>query len=100
MKTRFSKISILLVLFVLTLIPLMASAQTYSNTDDADAAAGCAICGGFTIVFIGIFVVALAVGIALAVWVYKDAKSRGDNPILYGKRDIGYRGSDRKRYYL
>jgi len=55
-------------------------AQTRS-AEDAQAAVGCAACGG---TFLFIIIAALALNIALLVWVARDAKSRGmDSSVLW-----------------
>jgi len=48
-------------------------AQTTSN-EDAQAALGCAACGG---TFLFIIIAVIVLNIALLVWVARDAKSRG-----------------------
>lgn len=52
--------------------------------EEAEACAGCGICGGSVIVLILIPVAILALNIALLVWVARDAKSRGmDSAVLW-----------------
>ncbi len=80
MKRKFTRISLLAILLLITIVPLLALAQT--TTSDEDAAA-CAVCGGVGLVFMIAIVVSLAISVALAFWVYNDSKSRGDNPILW-----------------
>lgn len=59
-----------------------AAAQT-TRADDDNGAAACAACGGGLVAIIAI-VVGLAVAILIAVWVARDAKSRGmDNSVLW-----------------
>lgn len=80
MKSKFTGISLLAVLLLINLVPLLALAQTTTSEEDA---AACAVCGGFGLIFMVILLVSLVIGIALAFWVYNDAKSRGDNAVLW-----------------
>lgn len=79
MKGKLTRISIIMALLLISLVPLLALAQSSSDED----AAACAVCGGFGLMFMIILVVSLAISIALAFWVYNDAKSRGDNAVLW-----------------
>jgi hypothetical protein len=57
-------------------LPTLALAQP----SDADAAVGCAACGGVLFIFVALIVL----NIALLIWVARDAKSRGmDSAVLW-----------------
>ncbi|MBY0527810.1 MAG: PLDc N-terminal domain-containing protein [Gemmataceae bacterium] len=68
-------------LLTLLVVPDLAFAQTstkpYSGGDEAAGATGCAACGGCGLFFIFAIVAAVALNIALLVWVARDAKARG-----------------------
>ena len=81
MKSRYPKISLLITLLTLCITPILAYAQ--ETPTDEEAAAGCAICGGVMMIMIIAGVVGLAVVGYLAYLTYNDAKSRGENPILW-----------------
>jgi uncharacterized membrane protein YhaH (DUF805 family) len=52
--------------------------------EDAEACAGCGICGGSMIVMILVPIAIIALNIALLVWVARDAKARGmDSSVLW-----------------
>ena len=54
------------------------------RNDDAEACAGCGICGGSIAVMILLPLVVLVLNIALLVWVARDAKARGmDSAVLW-----------------
>ena len=58
--------------------------QKRADDAAAQAGAGCAACGGGVAVMIGVFVVVIALNIALLIWVARDAKSRGmDSSVLW-----------------
>jgi hypothetical protein len=60
-----------------------SGARTQQQRDE-DAAAACAACGGCGVVGIGIVLAAIALNIALLIWVARDAKSRGmDSAVLW-----------------
>jgi Phospholipase_D-nuclease N-terminal len=71
----------LMFLALLSSFPLCVFAAQRGGPSDAAGAAGCAACGGFTlIVLVGLPVL----GIALLIWVARDAKSRGmDSAVLW-----------------
>ncbi|HEU4711838.1 MAG TPA: PLDc N-terminal domain-containing protein [Pyrinomonadaceae bacterium] len=78
MKTIFTFIS------AASLIVLNAGFVFAQRNDDADACAGCGICGGSIFVLIVIPLVIIALNIALLVWVARDAKARGmDSAVLW-----------------
>lgn len=61
--------------------PVSISAQSPGAAGNAAGTAGCAACGGFTLI---ILIAAPILGIALLVWVARDAKSRGmDSAVLW-----------------
>jgi len=67
-----------------SLIALNAAYVFVQRNNDADACAGCGICGGSIFVMIVIPVVIIALNIALLVWVARDAKARGmDSAVLW-----------------
>ena len=63
----------------LSVVLLNAGYVFAQRNDDAEACAGCGICGGSIAVMILIPVIVLALNIALLVWVARDAKARGMN---------------------
>jgi hypothetical protein len=71
--TRFSLVSLLFTLFAL---PVIAFAQS-----DSDALLGFGIMGTSTLLICSC--AWLLVDIAIIVWVYRDASSRGENAILW-----------------
>lgn len=66
------------------LMPLVTAVAARAQQNPEDAAAGaaaCAACGGVGLVFV---LIPLAIAIAIAVWMYKDAQKRNDpNAILW-----------------
>jgi hypothetical protein len=61
-----------------------SSLLAQANSDSADAAKGCAVCGGGIVFFIVVILGVIALNIALLVWVARDAKSRGmDSSVLW-----------------
>jgi ABC-type transport system involved in multi-copper enzyme maturation permease subunit len=67
-------------IFISAMLPVSVWAQASPSPGEAEAAAGCAACGGF-ILFCGILFV---LNIALLIWVARDAKNRGmDSAILW-----------------
>jgi hypothetical protein len=75
--------SALLLFFSILLSPALLFAQQAGEDIAAGAASagGCLACGGF---FIFIFVGAIALWIALLVWVYRDAKNRSmENGVIW-----------------
>lgn len=65
----------------LSLVTAVAAFAQQSPEDAAAGAAACAACGGIGIVGV---LIPLAIVIAIAVWMYKDAQKRGDqNAILW-----------------
>lgn len=78
-----SKQKIILYTFVLHLVNAW-SVLAQSRNQDADAAAGCAICGAGMGGMILVPILLSALNIALLVWVARDAKARGmDNSVLW-----------------
>ena len=78
MKTLFTFIS------AASLIVFNAGYVFAQRNDDADACAGCGICGGSIFVLIVIPLVIIVLNIALLVWVARDAKARGmDSSVLW-----------------
>jgi len=68
----------------LSVVLLNAGYVFAQRNDDAEACAGCGICGGSIAVMILIPVIVLALNIALLVWVARDAKARGmDSAVLW-----------------
>ena len=68
--------------FLAVLSTLMVSQILLAQNND-NPAAGCAACGGCGVVIV-LCVVGLAIAIALAIWVSRDAKARGmDNATLW-----------------
>ena len=66
---------------VLPMLLLSQALWAQSNPDDAAAAAGCLGCGAFMFFIV---IAAIAINIAILVWVAKDAKNRGmDNAVLW-----------------
>jgi NADH:ubiquinone oxidoreductase subunit K len=70
------------------LLPSAAMAVTAQTQQDAQSAAGCAACGagagGMIFIFVVLPIAAIALNIALLVWVARDAKSRGmDSSVLW-----------------
>jgi len=54
------------------------------RNDDADACAGCGVCGGSIVVMILVPVIIIVLNVALLVWVARDAKARGmDSAVLW-----------------
>ena len=52
--------------------------------EDAEACAGCGLCGGSMVVMVLIPIAIVALNIALLVWVARDAKGRGmDSAVLW-----------------
>ena len=82
--SRLHRASLPLILTWLALLsssPLCASAAQQGVPSDAAGAAGCAACGGITLIFLVILPI---LGIALLIWVARDAKSRGmDSAVLW-----------------
>ncbi len=75
-----SKILPALLLFG-TVLSLLAQGN---NPNDAQAAAGCAACGGGLFFILVLIIAGIALNIALLVWVARDAKSRGmDSSMLW-----------------
>jgi asparagine N-glycosylation enzyme membrane subunit Stt3 len=69
--------------FLALLSTLMVSRLLLAQNTNDNPAAGCAACGGCGF-FIILMVVGLAIAIALAIWVSRDAKARGmDNATLW-----------------
>ncbi len=69
--------------FLAVLSILMVSQLLLAQNNSSDPAASCAACGGCGF-FIVLMVVGIAIAIALAIWVSKDAKARGmDNATLW-----------------
>ncbi len=61
-------------LFFVLLVMVSTSVYAQSrNNQDAQAAAGCAVCGGFLMLPVIIFIL----NIVLLIWVARDAKARG-----------------------
>src|SRR5262245_23734596 len=63
---------------------LVASQMVLAQRGGDDGAAGCAACGASMVFIIVVCVGALALNIALLVWVARDAKARGmDSAVLW-----------------
>jgi len=81
MNSTFTFLKTYIIGAILSLIPLTAFAQT--SPDDATGAVGCAGCASCGGVMIAIPILTFIVSVALLIWVAKDAKSRGDNAVLW-----------------
>jgi len=63
---------------------IINSTLAFAQQKEPSAVPGLAACGGCLSIWIILVVALIAMGIAILVWVQKDAKNRGmDNPILW-----------------